>query len=338
MILDDWIWNGDLNALKRYLPIPVAVVEGYRQRFPNRDAAGKIDMWPAQVCYVHVQSCIFLHFLIVHLTQALETWQCPDPTSRLSCPTNPSTDISGMQAVLSRLIKLPANIVTPDQIEGWAALLKDLPPIPTGGGKILPASKYFGRPHNSENTELYPVHPFRVYMNGKPDLEIAQETYRQRPHPCNDGWCQDVIDAAMLNLTDEAKTQVTQRANAGPAAGFRFRGFAAHYQVQCQLCASPAHTGQISPCPNRQDYEPSLDHFAFMRTAVNYMLLNPIEDSAQRILVFPTFPTNSWDVEFKLHGPLSTTIEASCKGGELEYLRVDPPNRLAEVTILNCKQ
>ena len=48
----------------------------------------------------------------------------------------------------------------------------------------------------------------------------------------------------MLNLTSEAAKQVGQRASAPPASGFRFPGFAAHYQ----------------------DYEPSLDHFAFMRT------------------------------------------------------------------------
>jgi hypothetical protein len=73
-----------------------------------------------------------------------------------------------------------------------------------------------------------------------------------------------------------------------------------------------------------------------MRTAVNYMLLSPVEDAAQSLLIFPTFPTTVWDVAFKLHGPLGTTIEGSCKGGKLEYLNVDPPGRLADVTVLNC--
>jgi hypothetical protein len=36
--------------------------------------------------------------------QALETYQCHDPTSRDKCPTNPSTDIGGLMAVLPRLI------------------------------------------------------------------------------------------------------------------------------------------------------------------------------------------------------------------------------------------
>jgi hypothetical protein len=131
-------------------------------------------------------------------------------------------------------------MVSPSQVTAWTAQLTSLPPIPVGGGRILPAGTHEGKPHNSENTELYPVHPFRVFMLGKPDLDVAQETYRLRPHPCNDGWCQDVIDAAMLNLTVEAYLQVAQRAAAKPADGFRFPGFAAHYQVRTLLsCVNP---------------------------------------------------------------------------------------------------
>ena len=55
---------------------------------------------------------------------------------------------------------------------------------------------------------------------------------------------QDIIQAAMLNMTSEAASQLVGRASAPQAKGFRFPGFAAHYQ----------------------DYEPSLDHYGFMRT------------------------------------------------------------------------
>ena len=65
----------DMEDLKKYLPMAAGVVEAYRQRFPEKDANGKVDMWPAQ---------------------ALETYQCHDPTSRTGCPTNPSTDIGGL--------------------------------------------------------------------------------------------------------------------------------------------------------------------------------------------------------------------------------------------------
>ena len=32
------------------------------------------------------------------------------------------------------------------------------------------------------------------------------------------------------------------------------------------------------------------------------------------MLLFPTFPTGQWDVRFKMHAPLNTTVEASCQG------------------------
>ena len=45
-------------------------MEAFRQRFPKKDSGGKTDMFPAQ---------------------ALETYQCKDPTSRTNCPSNPSS-------------------------------------------------------------------------------------------------------------------------------------------------------------------------------------------------------------------------------------------------------
>lgn len=163
------------------------VVEGFRQRFPNKDnTTGRTDMWPSQ---------------------ALETYQCKDPSSRASCPSNPSTDIAGLMAVLPRLIALPDSAgVTAAQRAGWAAQLKALPKLPIekaskpsngqatkvaatesvntlGGG-----SPYTPKRSNSENTQLYPVHPFRVFGTGKAGLGLAQQTYLERPSPCNDGW------------------------------------------------------------------------------------------------------------------------------------------------------
>ena len=144
--------------------------------------------------------------------------------------------------------------------------------------------------YHSSTRRRYVAHPFRLYGIGKTtDITLAQQAYEERHSPCNDGWCQDIIQAAMLNMTDAAALQLAGRASASPvrgkrrlfampfstlkrpifcqdrlgteirikaepiercmflsiqAKGFRFPGFAAHYQ----------------------DYEPSLDHYGFMRT------------------------------------------------------------------------
>jgi hypothetical protein len=220
-------------------------------------------------------------------------------------------------AVLTRLVALPTDLpfVTDAMRAVWKQQLVLLPAIPTGPlGDILPeASGYTQGDHNSENTQLYPIHPFRIYGLGKPGLADAQKTYAARKHKCNSGWCQGIIDAAMLNLTDDAAAQVVGRA--GETSMFRFKGFAGHMQ----------------------DYEPSLDHFSFMRTGMHYMLMNFLDDDKQSVILLPTWPTDKWDVEFKIHAPLSTTIEAACVNGTLTKFIVTPKSREADVTVMNCE-
>lgn len=295
MTLDDFTMTGDTAVLESYaMPICNTVLEFFRTRFPHKDPkTGKTDLWPSQ---------------------ALETHQCPDPGSRSACATNPSTDVAGLKAVLTRLVALPElPFISTEMRAQWGAQLALLPSLPFGDGKILPVMPgYAEADHNSENTELYAVHPFRLYGMGKPGLEQAQATYAARKHKCNSGWCQGIIDAAMLNQTEDAKSQVVSRA--AVTSMFRFRGFAGHMQ----------------------DYEPSLDHFAFMRTGMHYMLLQPVDDAKQSVLLFPAWPAE-WDVDVKLHAPLSTTIEAACINGTLTKFIVTPKSREADITIMNCR-
>ena len=66
--------------------------------------------------------------------------------------------------------------------------------------------------------------------------------------------------------------------------------------------------------------------------------LAPLDDPDRSVLLFPAFPVHQWNVRFKLHAPLNTTIEASCQGGVLEYLRVTPHERAAHVKVAHCEQ
>ena len=59
---------------------------------------------------------------------------------------------------------------------------------------------------NSENPELYAVFPYRLFGVGKPDLEVARETYARRLHKATGCWRQDAIQAALLGLTDDARS------------------------------------------------------------------------------------------------------------------------------------
>ena len=110
------------------------------------------------------------------------------------------------RSVLPRLIALPDGAATAAQKTAWKAHLASLPPLPQGPAakktfnaqKILPIAKGDGFPttgkgqrSNSENTEMYVAHPFRLYGVGKKtDITLAQQAYAERHSPCNDGWCQ----------------------------------------------------------------------------------------------------------------------------------------------------
>ena len=45
-----------------------------------------------------------------------------------------------------------------------------------------------------------------------------------------------------------------------------------------------------------------------MRTGMHYMLLAPLDDAKQSVLVFPTWPVDKWDVDFKV----GTSCRVSC--------------------------
>ena len=111
--------------------------------------------------------------------------------------TNPTTDLAGLQAVITRALNLPEGILTQEQIANWTALLDIVPPIvytdAPGGNIISIGYIYPSQTSNSENTNLYPVHPFRVYGVGKPDLLVAQNTFYNRQFPCNGNFCIEVL-------------------------------------------------------------------------------------------------------------------------------------------------
>ena len=49
-----------------------------------------------------------------------------------------------------------------------------------------------------------------------------------------------------------------------------------------------------------------------------------------KILLFPAWPKD-WDVDFKLHAPMNTTVEGVLKAGKLEQLKVTPEARRKDV-------
>ena len=231
-------------------------------------------------------------------SQALETWwEC----------VNPLPEVAGLRYVLGRLLELPADLTTRAQRKSWKKTLADLPAVPmkeeNGKRFILPAEKYSMK-RNQENPELYAIFPYRLFGVGKGGLEIGVETYNRRVHKGTGGWYQTAIQAAYLGLAGDASRFVTKNFST-KHGGSRF----------------PAFWG-----PN-YDWIPDQDHGAVAMTALQRMLL---QTEGRKILLFGAWP-KEWDVEFKLHAPMNTTVEGVYREGKLRQLKVTPRSRAKDV-------
>ena len=51
------------------------------------------------------------------------------------------------------------------------------------------------------------------------------------------------------------------------------------------------------------------------------------------MILFPAWPED-WDVDFKLHAPMKTTVEGSLKDGKVLKIKVTPEERKKDLEIL----
>ncbi len=188
---------------------------------------------------------------------------------------------------------------------GDTTLLKRLPEITVRDGMIQPALHY-ERVQNVETTQLYPVFPWRIYGVGRPDLEIARNTYKNdslavkfRSHI---GWKQDMIWAACLGMSDEAVRLMQLKMGNGP---HRF----------------PAFWGPGF------DWTPDHNWGGSGMIGMQEMLLQEVDD---KIYLFPAWPRDK-DVHFRLHASGNTIVEAKLKDGKITDVRVMPEKRLADI-------
>ncbi len=277
-LLDRYDYTEDaVFAQKMIVPLADPLIAFLDQYWTNRDTNGRIVFSPAQ---------------------SLETWHVA---------VNPLPEIAALGWLLPRLLALPADVTTDGQRARWKRMLAELPPIPTAevnGKRLLRPAVTFSHKSNSENPELYAVFPYRVFGVGRPELELARDTYAARGNRHNRGWCQDSIQAACLGLGEEAGRLVAARATQVNRA-YRF----------------PVMWG-----PNF-DWIPDQDHGNNILTTLQYMLLQSVGDELH---VLPAWPAG-WSVEFKLHAPGRTTVEGTYRAGRLERLEVQPAARARHV-------
>jgi len=225
---------------------------------------------------------------------------------------NPSPDIAGLHAVIQRLIKLPGDMVNDNLRNGWKKFQSELPDLPAGTKNnqeiLLPYTGPQAAPsHNSENPELYSIYPFRLYGLGKPDLQLAKNTFNARSYKDKGCWVQDPIQAAMLGLTDIAKEYVH----------FNFSRKDPNLKF-------PAFWVRGN------DYMPDQDNGGNGENGLQQMLM---QVDGKKIILLPAWP-KEWNASFKLNAPYKTTVQGKVKNGKLVNLTVSPSNRRSDIVYI----
>jgi hypothetical protein len=282
MMLDYYDYTGDESfARDSLLPMVAAGVTFYDKHFP-RGPDGKILLEP--------------------LNSIEMFWKV----------RNPTPDLAAFHFLLPRLIALPDDLVDADTKAGWKRLLAEMPPIPRGekDGRtvLLPYEGDQTSPaKNSEVPELYAVYPFRLFGVGKPDLQLALDTFAARAIKRTKCWHQDPVWAAYLGLAEDAKRDVTKNlTNRDPR--LRFPAF----------------------WEKGHDYAPDQDNGGNGELALQRMLL---QADGSRLLLLPAWPSG-WNADFKLCAPLNTIVEGRVENGNVTRLDVTPGSRRKDIEVM----
>ena len=220
--------------------------------------------------------------------------------------TNPMADVAGLTKTVNGLLALPTTQTTAADRNYWASVQARLPNLPIGStvsdndlvygsaDRLKTAYNLF-RGSDTNNQNLWPIWPLRMFGNGQPNLATAVASYNDRTgkYPSSGGqdWRWDAPLAASLGLTDEAKFQTVAAFRPG---SWRFSGYSI----------------------DGGDGSPGIESHAIASNALQLMLLKPTTGS--EALLFNAWPA-TWDVKFKLHTTAGRTVEGSKTGTATAY-------------------
>jgi hypothetical protein len=225
---------------------------------------------------------------------------------------NSTSTIAALKTVTTSLLQLPSVYLPAEKRAYFDSFLRRIPPISFtefNGHKTIAPALHWQRVNNTEPTQLYPVFPWGIYGVGKPDLDVAKNTWNFDTTAIKFrsflGWKQDNIFSARLGLTTDAANLTSLKLR---NSGRRFPAF-----------WGPGY-----------DWTPDHNWGGSGMIGLQEMLL---QADNKKIYLFPAWP-NDWDVHFKLHAPYQTTVEGVLKAGKVESLIVLPESRKKDIVIL----
>jgi len=283
MMLDAYLQNRDVKFLTRdVLPIADEILRFYREHY-KIDAGGKLRIAPGQ---------------------SVETYRWD--------VENPLPVLSGLHALLKRLIALPESATTEEERAFWKDMYAVLPPVPkkTEEDKTfyVPAEKFNPKRGNVENPSLYAVFPYRICAVGQPDLEVGRATWPRRVVKRVGCWHQDLVESAMLGLTKEAEIGAVRMAH-----------------MKDPVSRFPAFWGA------GHDWLPDQDHGGNLMVGIQRMLMQ--WDDNGKIYVLPAWP-KKWPVKFRLHAIDNTIVDLEYRDGKINCA-VTPESKKKDVVLPN---
>ena len=203
---------------------------------------------------------------------------------------NPSSVIAALRAVVATLERHGG-------LAAWgldSAFAQRIPDIPTRTIEnllcIAPAVTWM-RINNVESPQLYPVFPWRIYGLGRPDIDVALNTYFKDDYVqkmrSSAGWKQDNIWAATLGVLPDAVRLCKEKFADGP---YRFPAF---WEIGF-------------------DWAPDHNRGGSAMIGLQEMLLQEKPDG--ELMLFPCWP-KEWDAEFRLHATGGRTVDARIANG-----------------------
>ena len=267
--------------------------------------------------------------LVISPSSALEIAQfCTDNTDV----------ITGLMALTDGLLCQPEGILDATKREFYRQFKQRIPPIPTrefDGHEVIAIAREYeieGEWYNMELPQLYSVFPFDRFGLGRPDLELARDTWRygaelpdrQKNYLC---WFQCGIFLARLGLTEESRSYCVRKFLHPDAPG-------------CLPAAFPMRFPAFLNTYNF-DHPPCMDGAGSAMIHLQEMLMQapPVSPEAYqrgergKILLTPAWPAD-WDCEFKLRAPYQTTVEGHVTDGKVVVTRITPESRRNDVKII----
>lgn len=225
---------------------------------------------------------------------------------------NSTTVIAALKVITTRLLELPTYSNDTIRSKRISLIQQRIPPLAftsfDGHTTIAPALAW-ERVQNSEAPQLYPVYPWGLYGVGKPDMDIARNTWEYDPHVVkyrsHIGWRQYNIFAARLGLREQAAELIRLKFANGP---HRF----------------PAFWGPGF------DWTPDHNWGGSGMIGLQEMLL---QTDGKKMYLLPAWPVD-WNASFKLHAPCNTSIEGKVVNGKPVLIKVTPAFRKDDLIIL----